>query len=337
MERMLKMKKNIIITIVFLLIFQFICFGAPKGYPNKNIELICPSGAGTGFDALARKLAAILPDYLPNKITVFVSNLQAGGGAEGWTKAYNAEPDGYTLLLYGIPDSLIAQNLYERPYDIQKMTPLAGLTYEPTTTLASIKSEVNSLKELREKAKNNPVAFGTSGAGSSTHIESLVTTSVLNIPVRYVHYANVPEIITGFERKEIEFLNISLPSALMWIKEEKVKPLVIYAKKRQAELPNVPTIYEIEGVTSEQADKLSDVQQYRRAVWGPPGMDPELTNLLTNAIKEVTTSQEIQKWSDEVGRPITFVPGTEFGQYLDIMYNSHSEMMDTYRAAISGE
>ena len=305
-------------------------------YPNKNIELICPSGAGTGFDALARKLAATLPDYLPNKVNVFVSNLQAGGGAEGWTRAYYAEPDGYTLLLYGIPDSLIAQELYDRPYDIREMTPLAGLTYEPTTTLASIKSKVDTLEDLIEKAKNSPVVFGTSGAGSSTHIESLVTTTVLDIPVRYVHYANVPEVITGFERGETEFLNISLPTALMWIREEKVKPLVVYAQERQPELPDVPTIYEIEGVTREQADKLSGIQQYRRAVWGPPGMDPELRELLTNAIKEAVMSPEFQEWSEEVDRPITFVPGTEFNQYVDIMYNNHLEMMDIYRASIGG-
>ncbi|MDR3296487.1 MAG: tripartite tricarboxylate transporter substrate binding protein [Clostridiales Family XIII bacterium] len=307
---------------------------AIDGYPKKNIELICPSAAGTGFDALSRKLAEVLPKYLPDEVTIFVSNLNSGGGSEGWTKAYGADADGYTLLLYGIPDSLIAQELYERPYDIKEMTPLAGLTYEPTTCLAYIDSDVNTLDELMEKAKTKPVVYGTSGAGGSTHLEALVTTTVLDIPARFVHFSAVPEIITSFERGETEFLSISLPTSLMWISEEKAKPLVVFAKERQKELPDVPTIYEVEGVTQEQADKLSDIQQYRRAVWAPPGMDPELQALLTDAIQKSVTDPDFAAWSEEVGRPITFVPGTEFGTFVESMYDNHSAMMDVYRDAI---
>jgi len=328
------MKKRIIFTLIILLIAQFTLFAAEQAiedYPNKNIEIVCPSGAGTGFDALSRKLAAVLPDYLPKKVNIYVSNLKAGGGAEGWTKAYNAVPDGYTLLLYGIPDSLIAQKLYDRPYDIREMTPIAGLTYEPTTTLAFAESEVNTLTELMNKADEKPVVYGTSGAGGSTHIEALVTTTILEIPARFVHFSKVPEVVTSFEREETEFLNISLPSALMWIREEKAKPLVIYAKERQKEAPNVPTIYEVEGVSQEQADKLASIQQYRRALWGPPGMDSELRNIITSAIEKAVASPEFQQWSEEVGRPITFVPGPEFKKYLDIMFDNQLVVSKSYK------
>ena len=335
------MKKLFLILSLLVVFTMAACDSHPASaaskyadYPAKNIELICPSAAGTGFDALARKVAEVLPKFLPKSVTVFVSNLNNGGGAEGWTKGYLAAPDGYTLLLYGVPDSLISQVLYERQYDVMKFTPLAGLTYEPSVFLAKADSAAKNFADVKKQAEQNPAVFGTSGAGGSTHLESLVTSTVLNIPARMVHFSSVPEVMTSFERKETEFISLTLPTSLSWIRSGSAKPIVVMAKERVKELPDIPTVYETEGITKEQADLLSNTLQYRRAIWAPPGMDDELSGILIKALEQAVNSPEFQEWSASVSRPITFIPGIQFNEVIMTLFNNHSDFIELYRKNI---
>lgn len=310
---------------------------AYASYPEKNIEIICASGAGTGFDAIAREIAAIMPKYLPNNITIYVNNLSSGSGAEGWTKAYNADPDGYTLLFYGVPDSLISQALYNRDYDVTEMTPLAGITYEPSVLLASPGSECNDVDDFLALAESGgDIVFGDTGAGGNTHLESLVLSATFGIESRNVHYASTPEVFTGFERNECEFISISLPTSISWIESNSAKALCIMSKERAAELPDVPTIYEMEGVTEEQANLLCNTLQYRRAIWAPPGMDTELRDILIDALEKTVQDEEYLAWAESVSRPVTFVSGDEFNDIIMELFNNHSSFMEIYEAALVG-
>ncbi|MBH0197076.1 MAG: tripartite tricarboxylate transporter substrate binding protein, partial [Nitrospira sp.] len=70
-------------------------------YPERNVTLIVPYGAGGGTDITARLLAKDLEAVLGKPVTV--ENRAGGGGWVGWGALAAARPDGYTLGYLNVP------------------------------------------------------------------------------------------------------------------------------------------------------------------------------------------------------------------------------------------
>jgi tripartite-type tricarboxylate transporter receptor subunit TctC len=74
---------------------------AAAQYPERNITLIVPYGAGGGTDITARMLAKDLEAVLGKPVTV--ENRAGGGGWVGWGSLAQAQPDGYTIGYRNVP------------------------------------------------------------------------------------------------------------------------------------------------------------------------------------------------------------------------------------------
>ena len=70
-------------------------------YPERNLSLIVPYGAGGGTDITARLLARDLEPVLGKAVTV--ENRGGGGGWIGWGALAAAKPDGYTIGYLNVP------------------------------------------------------------------------------------------------------------------------------------------------------------------------------------------------------------------------------------------
>ncbi len=74
---------------------------AAAQYPERNVTLIVPYGAGGGTDITARMLAKDLEAVLGKPVTV--ENRAGGGGWVGWGGLAQAAPDGYTIGYLNVP------------------------------------------------------------------------------------------------------------------------------------------------------------------------------------------------------------------------------------------
>src|SRR5918998_296978 len=96
-------------------------------------------------------------------------------GLLGHSSVARARPDGYTLLLGVNSTYAMARHLFpQRGYDDEKAFASAGrLAISPIFLCANPKLGANDIKTLVEKAKAQPgkLSYGSSGAGSSAHLE----------------------------------------------------------------------------------------------------------------------------------------------------------------------
>ena len=88
-----------------LLIFYPSAYGAD--YPNKAIKFIVTAGPGGGEDTEARALAPFLEKHLGQR--VIIENQVGAGGKIAFEKFQNAKPDGYSLITYTFPKSIIIE------------------------------------------------------------------------------------------------------------------------------------------------------------------------------------------------------------------------------------
>lgn len=88
---------------------------AAESYPSKPGRLIVPFGTGASTDIVASVFAARFSEIWGQPL--IVENRPGSGGVVGNEVASRATPDGYTLLVYGI-NQTITPALYKKlPYD----------------------------------------------------------------------------------------------------------------------------------------------------------------------------------------------------------------------------
>src|ERR1700741_4784349 len=84
-------------------------------YEGKTLRMIIPSGAGGGYDAYARALAAHIADHLRGKPTVVNQNMPGASGMVGtnWAASDAAPKDGTVIV--ATYNALLIEPLFDNP------------------------------------------------------------------------------------------------------------------------------------------------------------------------------------------------------------------------------
>ena len=90
-------------------------------YPNKTIKFIVTAGPGGGEDTEARALAPFLEKYLGQRI--IIENQVGAGGKIAFERFQNAKPDGYSLITYTFPKSIIMEVKDKTGFRTRDFTP----------------------------------------------------------------------------------------------------------------------------------------------------------------------------------------------------------------------
>ncbi len=165
---------------------------AQSDYPgNKVVTIIVPFAAGGTTDLLGRILADRLGARLNGKF--IVENRPGAGGNTGVAAAARATPDGYTLAMGTVSTHAINPGVYAKmPFDhVKDFAPISQVASVPNILMVNIDLPVKTVPELIDLLKKNPnkYSFGSSGAGTSTHMAAELFkvstgTDMVHVPYR---------------------------------------------------------------------------------------------------------------------------------------------------------
>jgi len=217
---------------------------AQEAWPTKPIKIIVPFAPGGGGDAVVRVLTEKLSERLGQ--SVVIENRPGASGYIGAQAVASAAPDGYTILM-GFDGSLVvAPNMIKAPFDtVNDFVPITKLN-DATLILAAHSSvPVKTLKDLVEYSKQqNGLGFGSSGAGTTTHLagELLALRSGANL--RHVPYKGGGQAVTDVAGGQIPLIYTVIPTIAGFLKDGKLKAIGVSSAKRSPVLPDVPTFME---------------------------------------------------------------------------------------------
>jgi tripartite-type tricarboxylate transporter receptor subunit TctC len=218
---------------------------AAADYPAKPIRIIMPNSAGAATDTVARIFAAKLTEIAGQQI--IIDNRPGGGGIIGMEAVKNAAPDGYTLGQCGISQA-IRPSLYRKlPFDtVRDFARVALYGAVPNVLVVHPSLPARSLKEFVAYAKANPgrINYGSSGVGFSPHLTMELFKTTAGIDLVHVPYKSGQQANTDVLAGQIKTEFSNVPSQLPNIKAGKLRALAVTSAKRNAELPEVPTIAE---------------------------------------------------------------------------------------------
>ena len=287
-------------------------FHVQAAYPDKPIKIIIGFPAGGPLDAHIRLLVDKLQSSLGQ--TVIVDYKAGAGGAVGAQFVAQSPPDGYTLLLANTGTMVINPAIYSKaPYDtLRDFQPIARTAQQPLALIVNKDVPANSLKEFVAYAKANPgkLNYGSAGNGGISHLVPEMLKSETGIFMVHIPFKGSAPAFTDLIAGHVQFMAESVPQAANYAKQGKVKALAVTSAKRNAALPNTPTVIET-GVAN-----LEVVGFY--GILTPKGTPPDVTSKLSQAFKETLESPEIQRRMTEQGADPAYLNADQFTKFLTV-------------------
>ncbi len=231
--------------------FAAIASGAfAQDYPARPVTFVVPFAPGGGTDITARTVAAKLTQIWAKSggQAIVVENRGGAGGVIGVNVVASAKPDGYTLLIANVGTQSINPALYAKlPYDADNaFAPIALICELPFVLMASPKFAPNSVTELIAAAKAQPdkVTYASSGSGGSPHLTAELFQMLTGTKMTHIPYKGGGPAMIDLMAGHVDILFASVLEGSGHIKAGKLKGLAVTHARRNAALPDVPTISE---------------------------------------------------------------------------------------------
>jgi tripartite-type tricarboxylate transporter receptor subunit TctC len=215
-------------------------------YPNRPIHMLIPLATGSAVDIVARLVAVKMSQSLGQQI--YVENLAGAAGLIGAERGAKAAPDGYTIL--AVNDSIMTMlpHLHAKvPYDALKdFAPITQLASISFVLVANPSFPANNVRELIALAKAKPgsINFASGGNGSPQHLAMELFKSATGTDLVHVSYKGATPALLDVVSGQVPIMFTALSVAAPFAKEGKLKILGAAGAKRNAAIPDVPTVAE---------------------------------------------------------------------------------------------
>lgn len=287
---------------------QFLSLGAalalaaahaqPAAWPAaKPITLIVPFSAGGNVDTTARLIGQKLSERL--KQAVVIDNVAGAGGVVGVTKAVNAAPDGYTLVMAF--DGPIGITKLVNPgavrYDAAKdLVPVGLTTTAPLVLMARPGLPANTLQDVIRLAKADPgrMSYATTGVGTVLHLAMEMIKERGNFYAVHVPYRGGTQVVTDVVGNQVDLAMLVSLTATPHVLSGRAKGLVVTGDKRLPSLPNVPALGELPGF------KGLDLVSWT-GLFAPGKTPPAVVERLNHELDEVLKMDDVRNKLAEGG------------------------------------
>jgi tripartite-type tricarboxylate transporter receptor subunit TctC len=247
-------------------------------FPQGNISMVIPYGAGGGFDTTVRVFAPYFAEQLGGGITVLPENIPGTGGRRGTATVYRAKPDGYTLGIFNLPGLVLPSVLGEKvDYELRELSWIGRVESQDYVLLVPSSSAINSIQDLQAQEK---ITFVSIGYGTTVLAAIQIMAEQLGLmsktPTFLTGYSGTTDQLVALVRGDGNATLSPISTAQQYVQSGSLRPLAVTGDARSTHLPEVPTFTEL------GFPELAPLN-VQRSIAGPPGMDPALLKQLRDA------------------------------------------------------
>jgi tripartite-type tricarboxylate transporter receptor subunit TctC len=293
-------------AVLFVLSFMVVMPGWAADFPTKEVQIIIPWAAGGATDLIFRALAATTGKYLGKPVVVV--NKPGGGGAVGYTEGMKVAPDGYILTAAVTPMTILPHQV-TTAFTYKNFEPILNVVSDPSMFLIRSDAPWKSLKEFLDYAKQNPdmITVGNSGAGGGVHLVALAFEKAAGVKFNHIPFSGGGPSVTALLGGHVNAVSVSPPEGIPQIQAGKLKIIALFAEKRLAMFPDVPTVKE---------QGINFAMGMWRGLAAPKGTPPDVIKKLHDAFKQGMDDPVLKKNAADMAVNLDYLGPEAFGKLI---------------------
>jgi putative tricarboxylic transport membrane protein len=288
-------------------------------FPEKPITLIVHSAAGGGSDIFARTLAAAFEKekLLPQPIVV--ENKPGGSGAIAFAYVGGKKGDPH-FLLTAVTSFLTTPILRKSQITPKDFTPVANFAFDEYMVIVKADGKYKSMKDVIAAAKANPkkLTVGGTQLGSSDSVCAYLIEKAAGVQFNFIVFNSGGEVNAALMGGHIDLAVSNPGEALELAKAGRVKTLGVFAEKRLAGAPDVPTLKE-QGIDA--------VYVQNRGLVAPGGIPEDARKTMEEALLKYTKTKIYKDYIAEGMLSEAWMDGPTFGKWNEKEYARYQVML----------
>ena len=175
--------------------------------------------------------------------------------------------------------------------------------------------------EFVAEIKRNPgkYSYASSGTGGIGHLQMELYKSLTSTFVTHIPYRGAGPALNDTVAGQVPMIFDNLPSALPFIKNGRLVPIVVSAPQRLKDLPNVPTFKEV------GLEPVNRMAYY--GILGPKGLPKEVVDKISNGVKKSLEDPAVRKRIEDTGSIIVANTPEQFAAQIKAEFEVYKQVV----------
>jgi tripartite-type tricarboxylate transporter receptor subunit TctC len=299
-----------------------------QAYPSKPIRLIVPFAPGGTTDIIARVISEPLGKALGG--TVVVENKGGGGGSIGALEMIRAPADGYVLGMATVSTTASNPAINKKiGYDpVNDFLPVINIAATPNVIAVHPSFPAKDYKAFIAEVKRSPgkYSFASSGTAAIGHMQMELYKSLSGTFITHIPYRGAGPALNDTVSGQVPMIFDNMPSALPFIKDNRLVPIVVAAPQRLKELPNVPTFKEV------GLEPVNRMAYY--GILAPKGTPKDVVDKIHAATMKALQDPAVRKRIEDTGSLIIGNTPAQFADQIKAEFEVYKKVVEVNKLRI---